>query len=107
MEEEEEEDESSSSSFAIPPIVTGVEKPKEISEEDASVEESLSNYHFRIIIFYMMQIFLRIISLLTIHFYCRVLWKVFASNGRKKLVYKVKNQAKQVKTTLLKAKMMH
>ena len=52
MEEEEEEDESSSSSssFAIPPIVTGVEKPKEVSEEDANVEVSLSNYHFRIII---------------------------------------------------------
>ena len=51
MEEEEEEDESSSSSFAIPPIVTGVEKPKEISDEDASVEVSWSNYHLRIIIF--------------------------------------------------------
>ena len=49
MEEEEEEDESSSSSssFAIPPIVTGVEKPKEISEEDANVEVSLSYQHFR------------------------------------------------------------
>ena len=50
MEEEEEEDESSSSSLAIPPIVTVVEKPKEISEEDANVEVNLSNYHFRIII---------------------------------------------------------
>ena len=50
MEEEEEEDESSSSSFAIPPIVTGEEKPKEISEEDANVEVSLSNQHFKNII---------------------------------------------------------